>query len=67
MNLVILNNGQRMRTTPELKPPSPNFHTAPTGRRSIEGNSTCVNTLLTAGLQLHEARTHDTPVTSPAS
>ncbi|GFV77003.1 hypothetical protein TNCV_690731 [Trichonephila clavipes] len=28
---VILNHGQVTRTTPELAPPSPNYHTTPTG------------------------------------
>ncbi|GBO02126.1 hypothetical protein AVEN_154094-1 [Araneus ventricosus] len=32
-NLVILNLGQMTRTTPELAPPSPNFHATPTGGR----------------------------------
>ncbi|GFV33661.1 hypothetical protein TNCV_4567761 [Trichonephila clavipes] len=31
-DLVLLNHGQGSRTTPELVPPSPNFHTTPTGR-----------------------------------
>ncbi|GFU49960.1 hypothetical protein TNCV_2362531 [Trichonephila clavipes] len=31
MNLVIFNHGQVMRTTPELAPPSTNFHTTTTG------------------------------------
>ncbi|GFT06470.1 uncharacterized protein TNCV_3356031 [Trichonephila clavipes] len=30
---VILNHGQVTRTTPELAPPSPNYHTTPTGGR----------------------------------
>ncbi|GFW94826.1 hypothetical protein TNCV_4248661 [Trichonephila clavipes] len=30
---VILNHGQVTWTTPELAPPSPNYHTTPTGRR----------------------------------
>ncbi|GFT56105.1 hypothetical protein TNCV_811521 [Trichonephila clavipes] len=30
---VILNNGQVTGTTPELAPPSPNYHTTPTGGR----------------------------------
>ncbi|GBM28178.1 hypothetical protein AVEN_172671-1 [Araneus ventricosus] len=33
MDLVILNRSQMMRTTPELAPPSPSFHTTPTGGR----------------------------------
>ncbi|GBN63813.1 hypothetical protein AVEN_190365-1 [Araneus ventricosus] len=32
-DLVILNLGQMTRTTPELAPPSPNFHATPTGGR----------------------------------
>ncbi|GBM88142.1 hypothetical protein AVEN_213957-1 [Araneus ventricosus] len=32
-DLVILNHGQMTRTTPELAPPSPNFHDTPTGGR----------------------------------
>ncbi|GFW89923.1 hypothetical protein TNCV_4196111 [Trichonephila clavipes] len=31
MDLVILSQGRVMRTTPELAPSPPNFHTAPTG------------------------------------
>ncbi|GFV15805.1 hypothetical protein TNCV_987881 [Trichonephila clavipes] len=30
---VILNHGQVTWTTPELAPPSPNYHTTPTGGR----------------------------------
>ncbi|GFX77980.1 hypothetical protein TNCV_909971 [Trichonephila clavipes] len=30
---VILNHGQVTWTTPELAPPSPNYHTTPTGER----------------------------------
>ncbi|GFV73741.1 hypothetical protein TNCV_3548901 [Trichonephila clavipes] len=30
---VILNHGQVTWTTPELEPPSPNYHTTPTGGR----------------------------------
>ncbi|GFW28955.1 hypothetical protein TNCV_202781 [Trichonephila clavipes] len=30
---VILNHGQETWTTPELAPPSPNYHTTPTGGR----------------------------------
>ncbi|GFX17436.1 hypothetical protein TNCV_1494501 [Trichonephila clavipes] len=30
---VILNHGQVTWTTPELTPPSPNYHTTPTGGR----------------------------------
>ncbi|GFU59710.1 hypothetical protein TNCV_3186711 [Trichonephila clavipes] len=30
---VILNHGQVSWTTPELAPPSPNYHTTPTGGR----------------------------------
>ncbi|GFU89629.1 hypothetical protein TNCV_4599421 [Trichonephila clavipes] len=30
---VILNHGQVTWTTPELAPPSPNYHTTPMGRR----------------------------------
>ncbi|GFX81200.1 hypothetical protein TNCV_1911921 [Trichonephila clavipes] len=30
---VILNHGQVTWTTPELEPPSPNYHTTPTGER----------------------------------
>ncbi|GFV41113.1 hypothetical protein TNCV_2667041 [Trichonephila clavipes] len=30
---VILNHGQVTWTTPELTPPSPNYHTTPTGER----------------------------------
>ncbi|GFY00548.1 hypothetical protein TNCV_2139451 [Trichonephila clavipes] len=30
---VILNHGQVTWTTPELVPPSPNYHTTPTGGR----------------------------------
>ncbi|GFW08312.1 hypothetical protein TNCV_1656271 [Trichonephila clavipes] len=33
MDLLILNHGQVMRTTPELAPPSPNFHSISTGGR----------------------------------
>ncbi|GFS53954.1 DDE_3 domain-containing protein [Trichonephila clavipes] len=32
-DLVILNHGQVTRTKPELAPPSPNYHTTPTGGR----------------------------------
>ncbi|GBM66184.1 hypothetical protein AVEN_246404-1 [Araneus ventricosus] len=32
-DLVILNLGQMTRTTPELAPPSPNFHATPAGGR----------------------------------
>ncbi|GBN07690.1 hypothetical protein AVEN_16648-1 [Araneus ventricosus] len=32
-DLVIFNQGQVTRTTPELAPPSPNFHTTLTGGR----------------------------------
>ncbi|GFV92316.1 hypothetical protein TNCV_3949261 [Trichonephila clavipes] len=36
MDLVILSRGQVTRTTPELAPPSPNYHpTPPGGRLSI--------------------------------
>ncbi|GFS56832.1 hypothetical protein TNCV_2222391 [Trichonephila clavipes] len=31
--VVILNHGQVTWTTPELAPPSPNYHTTPTGGR----------------------------------
>ncbi|GFT33828.1 hypothetical protein TNCV_4383341 [Trichonephila clavipes] len=31
-DLVILNHDQLKRTTPELEPPSPNYHTAPMRR-----------------------------------
>ncbi|GFY02888.1 uncharacterized protein TNCV_3507681 [Trichonephila clavipes] len=34
MDHVILNHGQVTWTTPELAPPSPNYHTTPTGGRS---------------------------------
>ncbi|GFV01031.1 hypothetical protein TNCV_1009521 [Trichonephila clavipes] len=37
MDLVILNHGQVIRTTPELAHSSPNFHTTPTrGRLSLD-------------------------------
>ncbi|GFV93408.1 hypothetical protein TNCV_1987241 [Trichonephila clavipes] len=32
-DLVILNHGQVTKTTPELAPHSPNYHTTPTGGR----------------------------------
>ncbi|GFS68760.1 hypothetical protein TNCV_408661 [Trichonephila clavipes] len=32
-NHIILNHGQVMWMTPELAPPSPNYHTTPTGGR----------------------------------
>ncbi|GFU55436.1 hypothetical protein TNCV_2550241 [Trichonephila clavipes] len=32
-DLVFLNHGQVTRTTPELAPPSPTYHTTPTGGR----------------------------------
>ncbi|GFV53061.1 hypothetical protein TNCV_4644201 [Trichonephila clavipes] len=35
MDLVILNHSQVTRMTPELSPPSPNFHTTPPGERLI--------------------------------
>ncbi|GFX52739.1 hypothetical protein TNCV_3980421 [Trichonephila clavipes] len=34
MDLAILNLGQVTRMTPELSPPSPNYHTTPTGGAS---------------------------------
>ncbi|GBN57575.1 hypothetical protein AVEN_17322-1, partial [Araneus ventricosus] len=34
-DLVILNQGQMTRTTPELAPPSPNFRATPTGGRLV--------------------------------
>ncbi|GFS59136.1 hypothetical protein TNCV_70131 [Trichonephila clavipes] len=54
-DFVILNHGQVTRTTPELAPRSPNYHTTPTGGR--------VSLPYTKGIQRHEAQTHDAPAT----
>ncbi|GFV05544.1 hypothetical protein TNCV_227551 [Trichonephila clavipes] len=59
--LVLLNQGQVTRTTPQLAPPSPNFHTTPTGGGL---SSRRASLPYTAGLQWYWTRTHDTPATS---
>ncbi|GFV23124.1 uncharacterized protein TNCV_1709941 [Trichonephila clavipes] len=42
---VILNHGQVTWMTPELAPPSPNFHTTPTGGRFSSTDIMCITAL----------------------
>ncbi|GFY05357.1 hypothetical protein TNCV_2208021 [Trichonephila clavipes] len=63
MDLVILNHGQVTRTTTELAPPPLTF--IPTGGRFSLNRFNVQQPLCTAGLQQFQARTRDTPVTSP--
>ncbi|GFX24424.1 hypothetical protein TNCV_992401 [Trichonephila clavipes] len=53
------------RTTTELAPFSPNFHTTPTGRRLSLTYLKSVGPLYTAGLQRYKAQTPDVLATSP--
>ncbi|GFW54835.1 hypothetical protein TNCV_2654751 [Trichonephila clavipes] len=64
-DLVILNYDQVTRTTPELVPPSPNFHTTPMEGRLNSDRFNVHQLLCTAGLERLQVRTHDTPATSP--
>ncbi|GFY02309.1 hypothetical protein TNCV_3501911 [Trichonephila clavipes] len=61
-DLLILNLGQVTGKTPELAPPSPNFHATPTGAST---DLTCSDPLYTADLQRHKSRIHDTSATNP--
>ncbi|GFY04613.1 hypothetical protein TNCV_4416961 [Trichonephila clavipes] len=66
-DLVILNHGQITRTTPELAPPSPNFHTTPTLGRLSSTDLTYIDhhhSTHTARLQQYQTLTHDTPATN---
>ncbi|GFW27047.1 hypothetical protein TNCV_92731 [Trichonephila clavipes] len=47
---VILNHGQVTWTTPELAPPSPNYHTTPTGGRFSSRQIERASLPYTAGL-----------------
>ncbi|GFS91505.1 hypothetical protein TNCV_1139401 [Trichonephila clavipes] len=59
MDLVILKNGQMTRATPELEPPSPNYHTNErTFQLSIDLTGIAA---LHGGSFLHWARTRDMP------
>ncbi|GFW60373.1 hypothetical protein TNCV_3869061 [Trichonephila clavipes] len=58
-NLVILNHGQVMRTTPELAPTSPNCHTTPTGGRLSSQQILRASLPYTASPSWYCARTHD--------
>ncbi|GBM81937.1 hypothetical protein AVEN_114112-1 [Araneus ventricosus] len=51
MDLVILNRDQMARMTPELAPPSPNFHTMPQGGRLTHDFK----------INVHQAHTHAGP------
>ncbi|GFX17035.1 hypothetical protein TNCV_4265611 [Trichonephila clavipes] len=61
MDLVIKNHGQVKRTTPELAPPLLIF-TPIGGCLSLD---ILMLNICTAGVQRYQARTHDTPATSP--
>ncbi|GFT91134.1 hypothetical protein TNCV_4043811 [Trichonephila clavipes] len=58
---VILNHGQVTWTTPELAPPSPNYHTTPTGGRFSSRQIQRASLPYTAGLWWYWDRTHDMP------
>ncbi|GFW40791.1 hypothetical protein TNCV_4368391 [Trichonephila clavipes] len=65
-DLVILNHGQVMKATPELARPYSNFHTTPAvGRRNFDRFNVHHVESVEVGLQWCQARTHDTPATSP--
>ncbi|GFY17630.1 hypothetical protein TNCV_1073651 [Trichonephila clavipes] len=61
MELVNLNHGQVTRKTLELVPPSPNYHTIPTGGRLTSRQILCASLPYTAGLRWYWARTHVMP------
>ncbi|GFU42513.1 hypothetical protein TNCV_4556331 [Trichonephila clavipes] len=50
---------------PELPPTSPNYHTKPTGGRLSSRKIKRASLPYTADLHRYQARTHDTPSTSP--
>ncbi|GFY34325.1 hypothetical protein TNCV_2506281 [Trichonephila clavipes] len=52
------------RTTPDLAPPSPNYHTTPIGRRLSSREIQRAKPPYTTGLQRHLAPIHDTPATT---
>ncbi|GFW73174.1 hypothetical protein TNCV_484001 [Trichonephila clavipes] len=56
---VILNHGQVTWTTPELAPPSPNYHTPPTGGRLSFRQILRASLPYTADLHWYWARTRD--------
>ncbi|GFU71989.1 hypothetical protein TNCV_2999721 [Trichonephila clavipes] len=56
---VILNHGQVTWTTPELEPPSPNYHTTPTGGRFSSRQIERASLPYTVGLWWYWARTRD--------
>ncbi|GFW31930.1 hypothetical protein TNCV_5040991 [Trichonephila clavipes] len=51
--------------TPEPPPLSPDFHTSPTRKPLSSTNLACIGPLNMVDLQRHQARTYDTPATSP--
>ncbi|GFX66993.1 hypothetical protein TNCV_4181181 [Trichonephila clavipes] len=61
MDLVILMHGQLTRATPELIPPSPNYHTTPTRGHFSSRYIYRASLPCTAGLLWHWARTRDMP------
>ncbi|GFS60426.1 hypothetical protein TNCV_946831 [Trichonephila clavipes] len=66
MDHVILNYDQVTRTTPEVVPPSPIYHTTPTEGHLRSRQIELASLPYMAGLQRYQARAHYTPATSPS-